>query len=359
MKILHVINHLNIGGAEKLLSDLVPAQKTINRDVEFIVAALGKVSDGYCDSITGFAKIYSGNVPVYSLRSLIFIFKLIFKERPDLVHVHLFPSQLYVALICFFLRVKFILTEHSTENGRRNKWYLQFQERFVYRSAEAIVAISSGTAKCLEKHLKFVPKNLVIIPNGVVVDPVGGQKYKCDFGFKNRIILLTVGRLVQQKGFDYLLDIVPFIKADVSLVLVGDGPERDFLERKAKSNGISSRVLFLGTRTDVRDLMNCADYYIQPSYSEGFGIAAVEAMLANLPIFHSGCVGLAEVVGNAGKCIDMENPAKAAQLINRVIGDVETTAVMKKLGRERSANYSIEKTAAAYLDLYKKIVINE
>ncbi len=92
----------------------------------------------------------------------------------------------------------------------------------------------------------------------------------------------------------------PSAQSNVELLLVGDGVKRPDLERLAAELKIVERVRFLGNRSDVPDILAAADIYIQPSRWDGFGIAALEAMAAGLPVVVSNVPGLRDVVGDAG-----------------------------------------------------------
>jgi glycosyltransferase involved in cell wall biosynthesis len=112
-------------------------------------------------------------------------------------------------------------------------------------------------------------------------------------------IILTVGRLEQQKGYDYLIPAIPHIVRefeDVWFIWVGEGQERDNLIKQLKDYRIAERVRLLGQRSDVPRLMKSADLFIFPTRYEGHPFSLLEAMAHGLPVVTSSASGIPEIV---------------------------------------------------------------
>lgn len=129
-------------------------------------------------------------------------------------------------------------------------------------------------------------------------------------------VLVCVARLVPGKGHDVLLDAFAILRAtwpDVHLLLVGDGPRRPELEARAERLGVARAVRFLGDRHDVPDLLGGADVFVLASETEGFGLCALEAMAAGLPVVATRCPAFEEFVVD-GTTGDLVAPGDARAL---------------------------------------------
>jgi glycosyltransferase involved in cell wall biosynthesis len=167
MKLLHIISSLEIGGAQRLLSDLLPLQKQQGLDVELLVNV--KDENDFTTKIQeSGVKIISLEEPnLYSLSNVIRLRKII--KGYDVVHVHLFPSVYWAALASIGLKVKLVYTEHSTSNRRRKKPLLRPIEKFVYRQYNKIISISQQTQDALQQWVQSTDSRFVVINNGVDV----------------------------------------------------------------------------------------------------------------------------------------------------------------------------------------------
>ena len=115
--------------------------------------------------------------------------------------------------------------------------------------------------------------------------------------------ILSIGRLTGAKNHEAALQaLAGLTDRDFRYVLLGDGEERERLIALAAELGLSDRVTFAGHRSDIRPYLLDADMFLLPSLWEGFGLAAVEAMNAGLPVIASDVPGLSEVVGPQGEC---------------------------------------------------------
>lgn len=156
-------------------------------------------------------------------------------------------------------------------------WFKNFMKRITYKKASGIIAQSSFAAEY--KRAVFGENlNMKIIPNSLrKIEPLPSVK-------KNKLVI-GVGRLSIEKGFDRLIDAFARIEGhdEWQLMLVGSGPAMAQLEKLAETLGIKSRVLFLGKRKDVDELLAKSMIFVIPSRCEGFPNALCEAMASPLP----------------------------------------------------------------------------
>lgn len=356
LRVLHIIDSLGQGGAEALVKDMLPRMRA---RADISVAVLKELGSPFERELreqgipflpTAPGGIYSPS-HVFSLRHRL--------QEFDLVHAHLFPAQLFTPLAAMLAgtKVPLVVTEHTTHHRRRKKW-LRPLEKWMYGRYTAIACVSDASAANLRAWIPGLDKKITVIPNGIDV-----QKFqqatpvsRASIGIKDgKCVLLYVARFRPEKDHGTLLRALPQI-SDADLVLVGDGELRGQFERQAESLGIAQRVHFLGRRTDVAELLKMADICVHAPVFEGFGIAAAEAMAAGKPIIASNVPGLAEVVGDAGILVPPGDSATLAREVCNLINSPDRRQQLSRAAVERGRQFSIEKTVAAYIELYKSVL---
>lgn len=176
--------------------------------------------------------------------------------------------------------------------------------------------------------------------------------------------LIGIGRLVREKGFDILLEALPFILAkipNISVKLIGDGEERRTLEQLASSLGLKKIVEFKGSLSNskVLSIINTASLVVVPSrYLEAFGIVAVEAAWMARPVVATNVGGLAEIVvdGQTGRLVKMEDPEDLARAVIDLLANPDKAARMGQAARLRAQEkFSMENYIRAYDSLYQHV----
>ena len=142
---------------------------------------------------------------------------------------------------------------------------------------------------------------------------------------------------------------------NAELLLVGDGDLRLQMQRLSMELGIADRVHFLGRRPDIPQLLKMADLYVHASNYEGFGIAAVEAMSAGLPVVASDVPGLGEIVKGAGMLVPPGDDEALAKAINDVLESPTLREQLAAASQKRAADFSIERTVDAFIETYKAV----
>ncbi|MDY6826348.1 MAG: glycosyltransferase family 4 protein [Bacillota bacterium] len=362
MNILFIINSLGYGGAESLLKDLLPVLRQKGLLPEVLVLN---------HNSPGIDKMKDVNIPVfetgiknvYSPNQISRIKKFIKANHYDLIHVHLFPSIYWFALAKKISRVdiKSIMTEHSTHNRRRNKYYFKLLDRFVYDSYEKIACISEPARMLLEKWLPEIQSKTITIYNGIDIrkfneaEPL--PKNHLAKGYKRgQKIILMVASLTPKKDHGTLIKAMNLLPNDYQLVLTGDGFLKNSYQEETKRLGLSDRVTFLGFRGDIERVMKAADIFVLSSHWEGFGLVAVEAMASGLPVLASDVQGLAEIVEGAGLLFPPGDERALANAINKVLSDEDLYMRMRKTGLEKASMFSLEKTADQYIRMYEEVL---
>ena len=348
MKILHVISSLEIGGAQRLLSELLPIIK-IKGDITLLV--LYDIDNELKNRIiSNSIKIINLNQKkIYNPLIVLQLIKII--KEYDIIHVHLFPTLYWVGIASLFCSHKILLyTEHSTFNKRRNHRCLLFIEKFIYSLYNVIISISHQTQLNLITWLQkdYNDSHFNVIENGI------NLKLYSDINIQpNNKNLIMISRFVESKDQQTVIKAMTYLNNDIKLLFVGDGHTKVECENLAKKLKVYHRISFLGTRNDIPSLIQNSYIGIQSSNWEGFGLSALEIMASNRPIIASNINGLKEIVKDAGLLFEKGNEKALANLINTLINDETYYHEIANKCYERAQLYSIENMANRYYKLYE------
>ncbi|MBV8808803.1 MAG: glycosyltransferase [Acidobacteriaceae bacterium] len=354
MRVLQVIDSLLIGGAEVLVRDMAP--RFLARGLDCDVVVLSRSSNDLERSLqfAGVKLLDTGPIGLYSPRQIRALASAM--RGYDVVHVHLFPAQLWAVLAARLQRVPaLVTTEHNTWNARR-RWWLRPLDAWMYPRYGRIACNSEATAKSLARWCPHVKGQLRVVSNGIVLDTFANSGAADLSGIgEGRIRAAFVGRFEPQKDHATLLRALK-LAPRIHLFLLGDGPLREQLEQQSRDLGISDRITFMGFRSDVPQVLKACDFYVHSTTSDGFGIAACEAMAAGLPVIASDVPGLAQVVQGAGILVSVGDHESLAREMNGVAGSLEKRQQMSQASRRRARDFSIERTVDGYVAMYESVL---
>ena len=136
--------------------------------------------------------------------------------------------------------------------------------------------------------------------------------------------------------------------------LVGDGPEKEHIQRKAEQLGLLDRIRFHGTQENTVPFYQQADVFALPSLWEGMPLALIEAMAANLPVIASDIATIREILtdGSTAVLFDIHNPSAAATKIKLFLQDAQRRTAIAACAKQQATHYSIEAMAERYMNLY-------
>lgn len=348
---MHVIPLLEVGGAQKLLDELVPEQISSGLSISVLVYhRLGSRFERHLEGIG--VDIISLDVP--NIRSLGVIPKIrkVIKDF-DLIHVHLFPALYHVAVANIGIGKPLVYTEHSTHNKRRDVSLFKPVERMVYSQYRVVIAISEETKRNLSEWLGGKePPRITVINNGINLD-VFKSGIAADEDDRH---ILMVSRFVKAKDQNTLIRSIPLIRdKEIRVVFAGDGPTIDDSRELARNLNVEDRCLFLGERSDVPDLVKKSYIGVQSSHWEGFGLTAVEFMAAGKPIVASDVEGLRQVVENAGLIFRQGDEKELALMIDKLLDSPEFYASVSVRCRQRAEQYNIKNMSDRYMEIYSNI----
>lgn len=362
MKIIHVINSLESGGAEKLLLETLPLYNKSGFQVDLLV-----LNDVDCQFMRALkaaecCSIYS--LGTHSVYNPINIFKIIpFLKKYDIAHIHLFPTQYWAVLAKLFSssKIKLVLTEHSTSNPRKESFFLKRIDRFFYRFYENVVCISDEVLNIFKNYVHLQKSKFVLIENGINLNiiqeakPYSKNKISSEFNDRD-ILLIHIARFSKHKDQKTVIEALKYLPSHVKLLLVGDGVFREKYEILVEKLELNDRVLFMGLRMDVPQLLKTADISILSSNWEGFGLVAVESMASGKPFIGSNVPGMADVVKGAGILFEKGNIKELVFYIEKLIGNQSYFNEIANAGKTRSVQYDIQVMVEKHIQLYKTIL---
>ena len=354
MKILQVITSLHIGGAEKLIVDMVPLYIEQGHQVDVLLF------DG---AETPFKRqLKEKGVRVYNFSNggnvynLLYIFRLIpFLRRYDIVHTHNTACQLFVAIAKKLsnTRVKLVTTEHSSSNRRRSIRWFKPVDRWMYGQYSAIISVSERVTESLLNYIKGL--QVVTIENGINLhefrNAVPYEKKD-----KNVVQLTMVAAFRREKDQDTLIRAMALLPDYYSLWLVGAGVRKEICVALAEQYNVLKRVIFMGARTDIPRLLKSSDIIVMSSHYEGLSLSSIEGMAVGKPFIASNVNGLREIVGGAGILFEHGNEKQLADLILKVANDRDYYSLISERCMKRSAVYDVSKTVEQYNRLYETLI---
>jgi glycosyltransferase involved in cell wall biosynthesis len=295
LKILHIINDLSSGGAENALINYLNYD---NNNINYLFR-LSNISKNNIE-LDQYKIIDLNPNPKknYGFLTFIKLLKQVRVTQPDIVHAHLFPSFYYASIISLFVKSHYLVSEHSISNSRRKPGFQKI-EKLIYSRFHSIISVSDEVKKSLSNWLNSdTQKNHVVIPNGINTDYFLNSKrhdLRSELLFSSEdIIIMVVARLTKEKNLLVAIESIKYLSSIHKLVLVGEGPQADHLNRKIKELSLYNQVKMIGFRSNIKSLLLNADIFLLPSYEEGFGISVLEAvackrriLLSNIPTFRS------------------------------------------------------------------------
>ena len=350
MRVLHVVTSLDVGGTQRLLTDLIPG---ISNCCHADLLVYLDIENGFKRTLLEKGiRIIDIDEPDFGSFGVVFKLRRIFRNY-DIVHVHLFPSLYQCALAAIGLRTKMVYTEHSTSNRRRNKFWLRPVERFIYSRYERIISISKDTENALTSWLGYGGERFVTINNGVDISRFNSIEVP-----RVENALVMVSRFAPAKDQETVIRAIPYVRNEVFVRFVGDGVTRQKCERLSAELGVSDRVQFWGSRSDVAELISSSLIGVQSSKWEGFGLTAVEMMACGKPVIASNVDGLRQVVDGAGLLFEVGDEKQLADLVNKLYSDRAFYETIAARCRQRAESFDISLMADKYLAVYKTLFNN-
>jgi glycosyltransferase involved in cell wall biosynthesis len=326
MRILHLVENLNMGGAERVVIDLVREQQRRGHEVQVVcLFERGTLASELDEAGVSVIPLYK--TPGPSVTLLRRLRRLIRDHRIEVLHSHNAMAHYYGVAASVGIGVVRINTRHGMGTLLANR-----RQRWLYRLS--MVFTHAACFVCEAARNQFVADGRVpaararVVYNGIpasLLDVRSSGALREELGLSaDATLIMTVGRLNPAKNHPLLLTAFRALAAqqpNLHLVVVGDGAGMEMLRQGREASGMPERIHLLGARHDVAGLLDAADLFVLSSVTEGFSIALLEAGAARVPVVATDVGGNGEIVvdGQRGRLVpssdaDALTRAMAAQL---------------------------------------------
>ena len=348
-----------MGGAEKVVSTLV--DELAARGHEVVLAYL-----------TGPAVVLPLNPKVkiisFDMRSrrdifgvLIKLRRLICDFRPQVVHSHMIHANILARIARLYTPIpRLISTAHSSNEGGKLR---MLAYRLTDMLADISTNVSTAAVEAFIKAKAAPSGRFITVHNGISTD-----LFHFDVTSKARIhnqlsikederLILAVGRFHEAKDYPNLFYAIAELSPSApkyKLCVVGDGPLRSALQTLTVQLNIADRILFMGVRHDVPDLMSAADVFVLPSAWEGFGLVVAEAMACQCVVVATDCGGVKEVLDNVGYLVKPQDPKALALALQTALQlPADERVALGRAARKRVVeHYSLDIAVERWLKIY-------
>ena len=352
MNILHISRTMGQGGAEKVVYQLCNScPSNINL---FVASTGGNLADKL--ELNGVKQFIIPDIdkknPFLMVKTIIILNRIIRKYNIDIIHSHHRMAAFYSRLLTFFnKKVKRVYTAHNVFYNKKK--LLSFA-----LNNSSIVAVGNGVKNNLVQIFNISADRVNIIYNSVEypkriskVDEISKLK-------KNTIIVAAIGRLSEQKGLDIFIKSISLCSNKVKALIVGDGQIKPQLLNLVNKLHLEDRVIFLGYRNDVLNIINSVDFVVLPSRWEGFPLTPIETFMMKKTIIATNIDGNNEIIKDqfSGLLFEKDNYVELSKKINLLSSDNKLRSNLENNAyNEYKKKYSYSTFINKYYKLYKSL----
>jgi glycosyltransferase involved in cell wall biosynthesis len=302
-----------------------------------------------------------------SFSKILFTARRLFKDTGiDIIHSHGYKQNLLAFALAKLLRVRRLITTlhgmpEPTNDRKVNRTRVRSIPTLDYYILESffshIVSVSLDMKERLIREYGVSPKKIRVIHNGIAFPAI--DRSPCE-SVSNIFHIGTVGRLVPVKDFDLFLEVASHVKRmddRVRFSILGEGPLKEHLMRRAQELGIEDSVKFFPARSDPFPYYRSLHLFLNTSLHEGIPLTILEAMACGLPVVAPPVGGIPEVIedGKQGVLVEKRTPENFARPCLELMRSHILRKTMGRSARERFVNhFSSSRMASSYLELYRE-----
>jgi glycosyltransferase involved in cell wall biosynthesis len=364
LRVLTLIDYLiDTGGAERFALGLATHLPADRFEVWACSTRSSEPAAALQLQAAGVRHLSLGRHRTADIRRMGGLLRLMRAHRFDVVHAHMFGSNVWGTVLGRLARVPVVLAHETTwsyEGEPVRRW---IDGKVIGRLATRFLAVSQLDAHRMAQLEGVPPDKIVVMPNAYIPRPGSPDSdLRRDLGLGAETPLLAVvAQLRPQKALSVLLDAFPAIRQAVPethLVIAGDGECRGELEAQAQRLQIADRVHFLGRRDDIDAILRAADLAVMSSDYEGMPLVAYECLANGTPLVATAVGGLPEIIqdGRTGLLVAPRDPAALAEAIAGLLGDPDRRAAMSAAGTARRDELMIGSVAQQFGDLYEALL---
>jgi len=363
MKVLHLIDHLGLGGAQSLLKDIFEAQRD-NQDL-FLFSLKNKGQEVSIDHPNVF-KGFSNKIFPFKLFSQ--LITLINREKINIIHCHLIKAQVfgYLLKLLRFPEVNLVFHEHGIKKGERDPLIKMFTQKKV----DLFLAVSHSMKNDLVTKCKIDPHKIQVLYNFVDLNKYNQQKITWNITKKRRQIGLSendfvigyAGRLVKHKGLFEFIQSADLLKNQFGMfkfLIVGNGGDKSVLLRTIDEKRLGDYVIFLGYQSDMVKFYSLLDCFVIPSYGEACSLTAIEAQAMGVPIIASNIPSLNETIHHRvnGLLFKIRDIQDLSNKILMIYHDENLRNKLIRNGITNSKSYSMTNYLKELDAIYQKAIV--
>jgi len=361
-RVLQVVLSLNPGGTERLVLELV---KRLHPRIPMAVCCLDERGswaaelDGRCDGVVSL-----GRRPGFRPTLGQAIANQVRRHRASVVHAHHYSSFVYAALARLWLpRTRVVFTEHGRVSDAPPALKRKVVNQVLAKLSSATFAVSADLRAHLV-HEGFPARAVDVVYNGIEVGPLPTSEDRRAarerLGVPEDAVLIgTVARLDVVKNLETLIRAMAALRATTpaSLLIVGDGPEREALGAAAGAAGVAAAVTFLGHRDDARRWLAACDIYANSSVSEGVSLTILEGMAAGLPVVATRVGGTPEVLDDTcGRLVPARNVERLAGALQELAAAPGLRRALGLAARARAEQqFTLDRMVGTYQAVYERL----
>jgi glycosyltransferase involved in cell wall biosynthesis len=363
LRVLHLIdNALDAGGAERLavgIATHLPSER-----FEVWLCATRTIDAHAISALdeAGVGRLHLARETKWDVQRFRLLASLLRREHIDVLHAHMFGSNVWGTLIGRACRVPVVLAHEHSWSFEGEPLRRLIDGQLIGRLATRFVAVSSADAERMVKIEGVRPEKVVVVPAAYVPRPdAPSGDLRSELGIaKTTPLIATVAILRPEKALSVLLDAHARLLTsipDAHVAIAGRGPCREELERHAGELGLDGRAHFLGYRRDVDAILRAADVATISSDREGSPLVVFECMANRTPLVATAVGGLRELVedGRSGLLVPPRQPQAMADALARMLSDPSLREQMATTAAKRLQEFTIEHIAARFASLYEKL----
>jgi len=293
------------------------------------------------------------------------IFKKI-EQNYDIIHIHS-PNPLAEILV-LTTKKKVIIHWHSDIVKQKilYKFYKPFQN-LVLKKANIIICTSPQYLESSKQLHNYKAKS-VVIPLGLNINRLSNSNYEnCRYNeikpnLQDKKVVISIGRFVEYKGFEYLIESAKYLNENIKIIIVGTGPIYKKLNKKVIEMNLKEKVFLPGRIDNISLFIKNSDLVCLPSVSrnEAFGLVLVEALFFGKPLITTNIVGSGVNYVNknniTGLIVPPKDPVSLANSINKLLSDKKIYETLSKNAQERFKEFEISLIGSKIINIYKEII---
>lgn len=359
IKVMHIINNLGVGGAEKYLT-LLLSTLAKRDDIELYLVLLqgqGVLIKELPENVH--VRKFNFNIFYPVLNRLdpharLALLRYVKQIKPDIIHGHLYKGEDFTKVLGALTKIPVITTSHDMLIWPGRK------ERFFNRYLTEAVAISEAVAKHLKDVYKLSPSKIKVIP-GAIDSKLFRNSDKI-FN-KEKPVFIYIGRLLESKGIEDAIRGLALLRSDypkLRFLVYGKETEKGYrakLEKLVSDNGWDF-VKFMGITNDVPAALKQGDISILASRSEGYAISVLEAATAGKPVIATRAGAIPDIVedGKSGILVDWNSPDQIFKAAKKLLDENLVVKFGKYATKKANQCYDINTVADMYYDLYRSVI---